>query len=185
MDVNNYSAKDRLGKIKEKGLFIKEPIVQKGYDKPIIAIALYNYFYNNIPVENTIRNHTDIYDFCSGQKIDDSTFIPKFIRIVNGETIEKVLQKTNRYYVTKSDMTTTKFTVGYIIKEYRTANYSSKMNKGKEIRIKKKPINLQAGDKVVLFNNFIPFDNIKDYEIDYKYYINETNKIINKIKKNE
>ena len=41
----------------------------KGYDMPIVAKAVYEYFANNIPVMETLRNHKDILDFCKTQNI--------------------------------------------------------------------------------------------------------------------
>ena len=34
-----------------------------------------NHFINNIPVEQTIRNHTNIYDFCARQKFKSDTLV--------------------------------------------------------------------------------------------------------------
>lgn len=36
---------------------------------PIVAKAVFEYFTNNIPVMETLRNHKDILDFCKTQNV--------------------------------------------------------------------------------------------------------------------
>jgi len=61
-------------KIKSKGFFEinkvvgSEPAYHKDNSFRVIPLALQEYFVNNIPVEKTIYNHTNIYDFCGRQK---------------------------------------------------------------------------------------------------------------------
>jgi len=78
------------GKIKEKGAFITTPRMGKGFNKPIINIALKQYFINNIPVEKTLKEHVDILDFCVMQKVG------KQFKVVHGD---KPVQRINRYYI--------------------------------------------------------------------------------------
>lgn len=73
-DINNYIAITTSGKIKVKGIFeTYEDIIGVGaYHKDtsasVVSLALQNYYVKNIPVEETINNHNNIYDFCYGAK---------------------------------------------------------------------------------------------------------------------
>lgn len=98
-DVNCYYAVecDREGvpngSVKEKGAWVREPKLGKGYKRPIENIALYEYFINNTPVEQTIQQHTDIYDFCMAQRVG------KQFRV---EWKGQPTQRVNRYYASTS-----------------------------------------------------------------------------------
>jgi hypothetical protein len=155
-DVNNYIAIKDNDKIKQKGEFSTELNLRKGFDKPIISIALYDYFIHNIPIKNTILNHKDIYDFCTSKKID-SKFTNEYHYIENREPKIDKLQKIVRFYVSLNG--------GILYK------------KDEEGKI----INYCVGKYVTLFNNYIHFDNFNKYNINYNYYISETQKIIDQI----
>lgn len=92
-DVNNYLAKTISGKLKTKGWFATDTNFQKGYDKPIVARAVKEYFLNHIPPENTITAETDIYQFMMTQDIGKQ-FTPVYVTNKG----EHVTQKHNRYY---------------------------------------------------------------------------------------
>ena len=73
----------------------------KGFEMPIIPIAVFQYLINRVPVETTINNNTDILDFCTSGKIDKKfSVIYKYIK--NDEIREEVIQQTNRILVTTS-----------------------------------------------------------------------------------
>lgn len=91
-DVNSYLAVYKGGGVKEKGFFIRDLILGKGYDKPIVKIALYEYFINGVDIRKTIESHDNIYSFCMMQKMGS-----KFKALWNGES----QQKTNRFYASK------------------------------------------------------------------------------------
>ena len=68
-DVNNYIGifVDPNMKPKCKGRFEFQNIpLHKNKSHSIIPLAVYEYFVNNKSVEDTIRNHTNIFDFCAG-----------------------------------------------------------------------------------------------------------------------
>ena len=155
-DVNNYISIKEDNKTKEKGIFIREIDLAKGYDQPIISITLYNYFVNNISVKDTIMNHTDIYDFCTAKKIDEK-FTNEYHYLSNGEHKVDILQRSVRYYVS---------TVG--------GNLLKKDNETESTE------QYEVNKKVIIFNNFVE-RNIQDYKIDYGYYINKVQKIIDEI----
>lgn len=95
-DVNNYLSVGHDGKIKRKGAFVtyqqmlKEESYHKSLSQAIVPYAIEKYFLENIPVEETIMKHTDIYDFC---KVFNASHGWKCF--INGEQ----QQKTNRYYI--------------------------------------------------------------------------------------
>lgn len=159
-DVNAYiSIEQNTNKVKTKGIFNNTIDIEKGYDKPIVSIALYNYYVNNIPIEETIYNHKDIYDFCISQKIG-SQFNMVTRDIKNGTIQEKKIQKTNRFFVSKG---------GILIQKKKSDNkYDS----------------IVAKKSLTLFNDYYEVEDFKDYRIDYKYYINSTRDIVNLITPN-
>lgn len=69
-DINNYIAVKNDGKLKFKGLFTpqEEKELLQAFKYPIKAKALVNYFLHDIPIEKTIYECRDIYDFCYSEK---------------------------------------------------------------------------------------------------------------------
>lgn len=143
--------------IKQKGDFVDKIDLEKGYGCPIIPIALNKYFVEGKSVIETIINHDDIYDFCKGGK-NDPKFKLEYRYVKDGEVVIEELQKTNRYYVSKSS--------GTIVK----------IDGDKETRV-------EAGYNLTIFNDYEKKD-MEDYKIDYSYYILEANKILYKVMNN-
>ena len=94
-DINNYLAlyydKGKLT-TKEKGAFMTDPELDKSRNMLIIAKAIKEYFLNGTDVDTFIRNHKNIYDFCTCQKVGKDYQVYH-----NGE----IQQRLNRYYVSK------------------------------------------------------------------------------------
>lgn len=161
-DVNNYLAITTNGKIKNKGAFEVDKIVgnEPAYHKDnsfrIIPLAIQEYFVNNVSIEKTILNHTNIYDFCGRQKFGRDSH-GEIHSIINSEYNIQQQQKNVRYYISKSGK---KF-----VKIY-TKGSTEMINKGYEVEI---------------FNEYVEKE-FKDYNIDYNFYINEVNKIIDILK---
>lgn len=149
-DVNSYLAVYKGGEVKEKGYFVRKTPLGKGYDKPIVKIALYEYFINGKPIDETIRNHENIYDFCMMQKMGF-----QFKAVWN----EQYLQKTNRFYASKGPGS------AFLYKE--------RIDTGSQGHVLK-----DSG--VTLLNNYEE-KQIKDYRINYDYYIREARAIQSKI----
>lgn len=80
------------GKVKEKGDLATKIVLGKGFDKPIVKIAVKEYFVNGTPIEETIKNHRDIYDFTMFQKVGKQFEV---------EWWGKKQQRINRYYASK------------------------------------------------------------------------------------
>lgn len=157
-DVNNYLAKYESGDIKYKGIFEIDSECYKNPSMRIVPLALSNYFLNNIPVSETIYNHKDIFDFCMLHK-SNSNFI-SFMR--NGEDIIK-LDRITRYYISNK---------GYELIKIKSNDKDlnlSKFNQGEN--------RINVGYRTTLFNKYIELP-IDKYDINYKFYIRECNKII-------
>jgi len=161
-DVNSYIAwyadedgkplrdKDGNAVMKQKGFFLSDVKLGKGFDKPVVKKALTEYFINGTPVEEYIKNHDNIYDFCMMQKMSS-----KFQAVCNGEN----LQKTNRFYASNN------LSAGYLFKVDKQT-------------LQKKHVMKDSG--VTIFNDYKKLK-IKDYEINYNYYIREARKLIDLI----
>jgi len=83
---------DKLN-IKQKGMMVTSPELSNSVDSLIIPKALNYYFIYGIPIEETIKQETNIYLFCNAPKVDK-----KFTVWWGGEK----QQRLNRYYVSKS-----------------------------------------------------------------------------------
>ena len=175
-NVNNYisiESSDSPGspnKVKEKGLFLTHRSkisiadeLKRAKDKPIIAESLFQYFINGIKPIETIKNCNNIFDFCMSEKADNKFQMEYHkIKIIDEQPIVniEILQKTNRYFISKSG--------GSLIKRNKENNKFSRQAGGNNIR---------------LLNEYIEQD-IKYYDIDTTYYMKETMKIIQNISNN-
>lgn len=162
-DVNNYQAVTTTSKVKNKGCFEidkvvgSEPAYHKDNSFKIIPIALQEYFTKGTLVEQTIKNHGNIYDFCGREKFKGNDYGITNTIVNNNIKIEKQ-QKNVRYYVSNKGSS--------FIKNY--AKGSTEI--------------IHKGYLVTIFNNYY---NSSNYDINYNFYIKETNKIINTINDNQ
>ena len=170
-DVNNYISIFTNGKTKCKGKFEFQNIpLHKNKSHAIIPLAVYNHFVKNIPIEVTIKEHTNIFDFCAGVKAGSSPEKGKS-RFVLYETknnkLERIpLSKIVRYFVSKKG--------GYLIKEFEdntTAQVEAPLMNGRRL-IKEW--------KVTYFNKSYQIP-MKEYNLDYSYYIYRAREIIEAI----
>lgn len=159
-DVNNYMALSTKGKLKYKGAFEIDKVVgaERAYHKDnsfkIVPIAISEYFINNIPISQTVKNHKNIYDFCGRQKFGRDSY-GEIQYIKDTKIITEKQQKNVRYYISNPGVS--------FIKRY-TKGTSEIINKGFQVTI---------------FNKYIEKENFSDYKINYDFYIAEANKIIN------
>ena len=157
-DVNNYLAvyEDSTKEnehVKLKGCFEIDKEFYKDPSMRIVPISLKNYFIYNIPIEETIKNHKDIYDFCLRLKTNSKS-IPIYKYIENGKIINKKLDRTTRYYISNKG--------GILLKDFGDNRISG----------------VNVGYNVTLFNKYV---NKSDYDLNYSFYINEAYKIKNTI----
>lgn len=158
-DVNNYFDIQTDGSVEYKGAldpkqYLKE--LKKGYDMPVVAIAVFEYFVNNTPIMTTLRNHKDILDFCKTQNVGRQ-FEVVYDIVENGQIKHVHSQRHVRFYVS---------TKGVIIqKENKTTGAKSKLASGKPVQIL----------------NSLDDKPIEERNIDYGYYYTECYKIIDPI----
>lgn len=159
-DINNYFAVWTNGKVDFKGAldpkqYIKD--LKKGYDMPIVAKAVYEYFVNNVPVMETLRNHKDILDFCKTQNVGKQ-FDVVYDTVKDGEIVTVHSQRYVRFYVANN---------GIIIQKENIAT-------GARNR-------LASGNTVQILNS-LDDKPIEERNIKYSYYYKECYKIIDPIK---
>jgi hypothetical protein len=105
--VNDYLAIKTDGEIKKKGDFLTDFELHKNKSARIVPIALERYYVHDVPVADTIRAHTNIYDFAlrqkatkdfhfEGQSKDNTTVYNKLIRYYVSNTGEKLLKVKNQ-----------------------------------------------------------------------------------------
>lgn len=157
-DVNNYIAIYTNGKTKCKGSFEFENLpLHKNKSLLIVRKAIYNYFLHNIPVQDTILNGDNIYDYCIGVRAKQDSH---FIGISNTNTITK-LPKTIRYIISNKGLT---FKKVYSKGSFEFLNLHPQRGKTYYSQLLNKITNT----------------NPKDYNINYQYYITQANNEINK-----
>ena len=159
-DVNNYFAVWPDEEVDAKGAldpkqYLKD--LKKGYDMPIVAKAVFNYLYKKIPVMETLRNCTDILDFCKTQNVGKQ-FEVVYDIVENGKIKTIYSQRHVRFYVS---------TRGVIIQK-------EDINTGKRSK-------LASGLPSVILNS-LDDKPIEERNINYGYYCDEAYKIINPIK---
>jgi len=157
-NVNSYITVKTDGKIKRKGAMNRNKAtdeLSKAFTMPIIAIAIENYYVKGIPVVDTINKHSDIYDFCMSQNTGGK-FTLELHSLKDDKLHIEALQKANRFYISTNG--------GTLIKR-------ADIMKGGDNSVS----NIMKGKRVTIFNNYIERE-MRDYHIDYKYYIAEANK---------
>lgn len=159
-DINNYFDIQSNDKVEYKGgldpkQYLKD--LKKGYDMPVVAKAVFEYFAHGISVMETLRNHKDILDFCKTQNVGKQ-FEVVYQKVENGKVIDIHSQRHVRFYVSTKGV--------IIMKENVNSGQRSVLASGKPVIILNK-----LDDKDISLRN-----------IDYKYYYEEAYKIINPIK---
>lgn len=171
-DCNNYIGIFNNGKTKCKGRFeFKNIPLHKNKSHSIIPKAVYEYFVNNTPIENTIKNHNNIFDFCAGvkakstEKKGKSWYELHSIDNTISDIKKQKLNKIVRYFISTKGK--------WLVKCYEDgsqAHVEAPLNLGK----------MKKDWKVTYFNKYFS-KNMKDYNIDYSYYIHKSRQWINQI----
>lgn len=159
-DINNYFDIQSNDKVEYKGgldpkQYLKD--LKKGYDMPVVAKAVFEYFAHGVSVMETLRNHKDILDFCKTQNVGKQ-FEVVYQKVEHGKVIDVHSQRHVRFYVSTKGV--------IIMKENVNSGQRSVLASGKPVIILNK-----LDDKDIALRN-----------IDYKYYYEEAYKIINPIK---
>lgn len=87
--VDGFSQSRDPKLIEKKGMFITEPVLGKGLAPTIIPESVINYFVYNIPIEDSVKNCTDIYKFLMSQRVDKKFKV---------EYNDKYIQRISRWY---------------------------------------------------------------------------------------
>lgn len=180
-DVNNYLAiniKDKVkckGKMEFDGMLLDDGKIfhlplHKNKSHSIIPKAVYEYFVNSIPIEDTIKNHKNIFDFCAGVRAKSTDIKGKAwfeLHSIDASSIKKEkLSKTVRYFISKKGK--------HLFKCYEDgsqAHVEAPLNLGK----------MKKDWKVTYFNKSYLLENFDEYQIDYSYYIHQAREWVHQI----
>lgn len=165
--VNSYLTVKRGGSSKFKGrmnpkMFLED--LSKGYNSPIVAKCVTEYFINGTPVMETLRNAKSILDFCRTQNVNHKYRL-EFTHVVDGKIRTDVVQRNTRFYIS--------FTGGTLMKVE-----SMGWNERNEEQVKKS--SLCAGQRVSICN-IVDDTDISELNVNYLYYYNEVMAIIEPI----
>ena len=185
-DVNNYIAVSSNEIFFENDSYIYKPKVStkykgtfkdneelrkdgewhKAFSQGIVSTAVNKYFLENIPVEKTLSECNDIYEFCKTGNTTGEWWAETFVCDNNDEISDITKQqKNNRYFVSTNG------------KSFRKCTYKPDKITGEP---KLTSTEYEAGKKVTIFNKYFELP-IEKYQIDYEYYVDECYKLIHKI----
>ena len=170
--INDYFAITEDNKVKEKGMFITAVKLGKGLTPKIIPKAVISFFKDGIPVEDTIKNCTDIRDFLMSEKTGKQWHV---------EYMNKEQQRTNRFYASTNG--------GYLWKWKDTGHKEGEIITYTEPYVGERKYkasarqyqNMLTASGVTLLNKFDDKP-IEERKINYRYYIMEAYKIIRDLK---
>lgn len=170
--INDYFAITEDNKVKEKGMFITAVKLGKGLTPKIIPKAIISFFKDGIPVEDTIKNCTDIRDFLMSEKTGKQWHV---------EYMNEEQQRTNRFYASTNG--------GYLWKWKDTGHKEGEIITYTEPYVGERRYkasarqyqNMLTASGVTLLNKFDDKP-IEERKINYRYYIMEAYKIIRDLK---
>jgi hypothetical protein len=165
-DVNNYIAINVKDKVKCKGAFEWEDLDQKKVavfhkNKSFLVIpkAIYQYFVNGVKPEDYLAQNKNIQDYCAGVKAKGGWYYENRY-IDNGTLKADRLQKIVRYYISNNG--------GKMVKCHPD---------GREIQV-------ESGEWMqTVVNKLQPDQTTDNFDINYKYYLEEIYKQIEGIEK--
>ena len=167
-DVNNYiglytdSTKEHEH-IKLKGDYEIFKEFHKDPSMTIVAQAVKDFFVYDIPVEETIKNCRNIYDFCLQLKTNSAStpYLKHFDE--SGKLVDTKLDRMTRYYIATNGKHS-----GMLYKKFQDGRITG----------------VNVGYSAVVFNKYEEKD-WEDYKINYQFYITEANKLINPLTQKE
>jgi hypothetical protein len=157
--VNDYLAIKTDGEIKKKGDFLTDFELHKNKSGRVVSIALEHYYVNNVPVETTIKNHSNIFDFAIRQKASKN-FHYEGHNKTSGH--KNVYNKLIRYYVSNTGE-----------KLLKIKNEDCETNAAAVSQV-------EAGEWMCTVCNHLTKDHDMS-NINYDYYIEKANRIVSKI----
>jgi hypothetical protein len=157
--VNDYLAIKTDGEIKKKGDFLTDFELHKNKSARIVPLALEAYYVHGIPISDTIRNHSNVYDFCLRQKSSKDFHYEGWNKTTGDKTI---YNKLIRYYVSKT---------GEKLLKVKNPECDSNAPDISQV---------EAGEWVMHVCNHLQKDHPLD-NINYDYYIEKAERIVYKI----
>jgi hypothetical protein len=194
--LKGYSETKDPKLLKKKGFFIDEVVMGKGMSPKIIPKAAIKYLIDGVPIAETIKSSRNLNDFITYQKVDK-----KFSVEYNGEFINRINRyycSNKGYYLYKCKLRTEETFEDWVrfhtldgdVMECSSLEFNMiyKNNYNKTIPIlnfikkvdkiiKYGYINLLKDSAVKVVNDFKEIQEFPT-DINYEYYIRETNKII-------
>ena len=155
--VNDYLAIKTDGEVKKKGDFLTDFELHKNKSARIVPLALEQYYIHDIPVDITISNYNNIFDFCLRQKASKDFHYEGHAK--DGKT---VYNKLIRYYVSNTGE-----------KLMKVKNDSCTTNAASISQV-------EAGEWVMTVCNHLTKDHPLT-NVNHSYYIERANRIIHKI----
>lgn len=179
-DVNNYCAvKDSGGKtcesckgylidckkckaIKLKGCFEKDKLLHKDTSARIVPLALEKYIVHGTKIEDTVNNHSIVWDFLLRRKFKKNSSAGEYVYWKDGKLIiEPAQKKAERYYIANKS---------------QGKDFTKVYTSGKKEVIEKGWKSNSA--------NLIEDENAFNYPINRRYYIEKCYKIIDSVESN-
>jgi hypothetical protein len=157
--VNDYLAIKTDGEIKKKGDFLTDFELHKNKSGRVVSIALEHYYVNNVPVETTIKNHSNIFDFAIRQKASKNFHYEGHNKTTGHKN---VYNKLIRYYVSNTGE-----------KLLKIKNEDCDTNAAAVSQV-------EAGEWLCTVCNHLTKDHDMS-NINYDYYIEKANRIVSKI----
>lgn len=179
-DVNNYCAvKDSGGKICEsckgylidckkckaiklKGCFEKDKLLHKDTSARIVPLALEKYIVHGTKIEDTVNNHSIVWDFLLRRKFKKNSSVGEYVYWKDGKLITEPAQKKAERY--------------YIANKSQGKDFTKVYTSGKKEVIEKGWKSNSA--------NLIEDENAFNYPINRRYYIEKCYKIIDSVESN-
>jgi len=157
--VNDYLAIKTDGEIKKKGDFLTDFELHKNKSARIVPLALEAYYVHGVPIDVSIRNHRNIYDFCLRQKSSKDFHYESWNKKTGDKT---VYNKLIRYYVSRT---------GEKLLKVKNPECDSDAPDVSQV---------EAGDWVMHVCNHLKKDHPLD-NVNYEYYIEKAERIVHKI----
>ena len=139
--------------------FLTDFELHKNKSARIVPLALEAYYVHGIPISDTIRNHSNVYDFCLRQKSSKDFHYEGWNKKTGDKTI---YNKLIRYYVSRKGE-----------KLLKVKNPECDSNAADVSQV-------EAGEWVMHVCNHLKKDHPLD-NINYEYYIEKAERIVHKI----
>ena len=185
-DVNNYIAINTKGKIKLKGAYEIDKELHKDNSMKIVPIAVLKYLEDKVQIEETIKRHDNILDFCKRHK-GNRSFENQYHSIKDNKKYVDILAKNIRYFVSigngslykskLSGVAADKLNMSYFYKQGLVFDDDELDGMRKDTSKAAKLTGIEAGKSVTIFNKRYNVP-MKEYRIDYNYYIKEAMKLV-------